>query len=188
MLYSFLSVGKNNKEFWFSHLLIIVSTVFAVYLAAKAGLQTAIEFEQVQSSRNSYYLQSSLMNEFKDNTDQIIAMCKGIEEERYGLYLGQQHKHDLDTYVWTAMQDSADTFEIPSSILTGVRRLYRNADKTITTITQAEYGQYWNNNYAQQVPLLLAQTKKAQTEIIPKMQKELQRLKVALAKNDIEVE
>ena len=188
MLKSLLRVEKNNKEFWLSHILILVSTVFAVYLAAKAGLQTAVEFEQVQSSRNSYFLQSSLMDEFKDNTAQILLMCEAIENRRQGLYFGQKHKHDLDLYIWSAMQESSNTFEVPSVILTGVRRYYRSTQKTVATITNAEYGQYWNESYERLIPTLLAQTKKAQAETIPAMQKELQRLKERLAENNIDVE
>jgi len=188
MLKQLLSIDKNStKEFWLSHTLILLSTVFAVYLAAKAGLDTAVQFELVQSDRNSYYLQSSLMDEFKDNTEQVIEMCETIMDERYALYLGQRGKHELDKFVWTAMQDSADTFEIPSTILTGVRRYYKAADETILSITHADYGRSWNMNYSRQIPVLLEKTKKARAEIIPEMEKELQRLRTRLAQHDIKL-
>jgi len=188
MLKQLLSIDKDTtKEFWLSHSLILVSTVFAVYLAAKAGLETAVEFELVQAERNSYYLQSSLMDEFKDNTNQVLKMCEGLEDERYYLYLGHEEKHQLDKFVWSAMQESSATFEIPSGILTGVRRYYKVADGTIFSITHAEYGRTWNMNYNKQIPTLLEQTKQARAEIIPQMEKELKRLKTRLQKHNIDL-
>ena len=179
--------NNTTKEFWLSHILILVSTVFAVYLAAKAGLETAVEFEVVQSDRNSYYLQSSLMDEFKDNTDQVIEMCEICLDDRYALYLGKQGKHELDKFIWTAMQDSADTFEVPGAVLTGVRRYYKSADKTIYSITHADEGGYWTQKYKEKVQALLKETKATKARVLPRMQKELDRLENNLKKHNIDL-
>lgn len=185
-LRSFLRIEKNTtKEFWLSHILILISTVLGVYLAAKAGLDTAIKFELVQSDRNSYYLQASLRDEFDDNTKRVIAMCEAIMDDRYALYLGQKDKQILDKYIWTTMQESDDTFQVPSKVLTGVRRYYNMADNVIYSITRAEYGNSWNLNYSRQIQPLLEATKKARKEILPAMDKELQRLKSRLEKHNI---
>jgi len=182
------SIEKDTtKEFWLSHILILVSTVFAVYLAAKAGLETAVEFEIVQSDRNSYYLQRSLMDEFKDNTEQVIEMCEICLDDRYALYLGKQGKHGLDKFIWTAMQDSADTFEVPGSVLTGVRRYYKSADKTIYSITHADEGGYWTQKYKEKVEALLKETKETKATVLPRMQKEIDRLKTNLKKHNIDL-
>ena len=182
------NVDKNStKEFWLSHVLVIISTVFAVYLAAQAGLSTAIEFESIQSDRNSYYLQSSLLDEFKDNTDQVIEMCEVCLDDRYSLYLGQKGKHNLDKFIWISMQDSADTFEVPSVILTGVRRYYKSADKTIYSVTNADYGRSWNQYYSRQIPTLLKETKEIKEKLIPIMEKEIASLKNKLESNGVEL-
>ena len=185
----FLVEKSSTKEFWLSHLVILLSTVIAVFLAAKAGLDSAVEFEMIQSDRNSYYLQASLLDEFKDNTNQVTEMCNlcSDTEQRYSLYLGQKNKHDLDKFVWTAMQDSADTFEVPSVILTGVRRYYKSADGLIYSITNADYGNSWNYNYSRHIPELLEETKKTRVKLIPIMEKELKRLKERLESKGVEV-
>lgn len=188
MIKEMFAIDKNTtKEFWLSHLVILLSTVVAVYLAAKAGLDTAVEFEMLQSDRNSYYLQSSLRDEFKDNTDQVIKMCEICLDQRYSLYLGQKGKYDLDKFVWTAMQDSADTFEVPSTILTGVRRYYKSADRTIYSITNADYGRGWNSYYSRQIPELLKQTQETRAQLLPLMDRELKRLKSNLQSKGVEL-
>jgi len=188
MVKELFHIDKNsNKEFWLSHLVILLSTVIAVYLAAKAGLDSAVEFEMIQSDRNSYYLQASLLDEFKDNTDQVTEMCNICSDGRYSLYLGQKNKHDLDKFVWTAMQDSADTFEVPSVILTGVRRYYKSADSLIYSISNADYGKSWNYNYSRHIPELLEETKTTRGKLIPIMEKELKRLKGRLHDKGVEI-
>lgn len=200
MLKDLFHVEKNStKEFWLSHFVVLVSTVCAVYLAAMAGLQTAVDFEMVQSDRNSYYLQSSLLDEFKDNTDQALKIVEDCleDDDEYGdggkskkkwKYLEEKGKHDLEKFVWTAMLDSSDTFEVPSPVLTGVRRYYKLADKVIGSITNAEYGnKSWGYPYRNQSIALLKASREAKSKLIPMMQKELDRLKKRLESKGVDL-
>ena len=181
------NVEKNStKEFWLSHIVILISTVFAVYLAAKAGLDTAIEFEEIQSDRNSYYLQKSLLDEFKDNTDQVIKMIKICDEQRYSIYFGKKNKSNLDLFVWEAMKDSSDTFEIPSTILTGIRRYYKSANPTLYAIENMSYGRMWNGSYFRKLPPLKKETKEIRTKLIPIMEAEINRLKERLESKGVD--
>lgn len=62
---------RDNAKFWVSHLIVLFGTVLAVYLAASAGLKTAVQFEVVKSDRDSYYMRSALLDELSDNLDKI---------------------------------------------------------------------------------------------------------------------
>ena len=188
MIKNLLEVEKSKtKEFWLSNLVILISTVLAVYLAARAGLATAVEFEMVRSDRSSYYLQSSLLDEFKDNTDLALKLSEDSmdkEPDKKGKrkvfqYLGK-NKHEIDTYVWTAMLESSETFEIKSQILTGIRRYNKLAKRVIDSVSKAEYGKSWNYRYTSQIISLLKETKKAKSKLIPMMQEEILILKKRL--------
>jgi len=194
MIKELFHIEKNStKEFWISHLVVLVSTVFAVYLAAAAGLQTAVEFELVQSERNSYYLQSSLLDEFKDNTDQALKISTdflGKELDSNGKhvlfqYVGVQNERELDKFVWTSMQDSSDTFEVPRRILTGVRQYYKLADKAIYSVSHST--QRPSHIKREIVPPLLKATEEAQAKLIPLMQKELDRLRKRLVSKGVDL-
>ena len=185
--------GNSTKEFWLSHLVVLVSTVCAVYLAAMAGLQTAVEFEVVQSERNSYYLQSSLLDEFKDNTEQALKMsedCLGEEVDSNGKhlifkYVGVKNEHELDKFIWTAMLDSSDTFEIPRRILTGVRQYYKLADRSIYLVTHSN--QRPSHTKRELIPPLLKATKEVRSKLIPIMQEEIDRLRKRLESKGVDL-
>jgi hypothetical protein len=57
----------GNVEYWVSQLVILLSTVLGVYLAAQAGYSTAIEFEVTRGERDAYYLRRALLDEVKSN-------------------------------------------------------------------------------------------------------------------------
>ena len=82
-----LSIPKNSsKEFWISHTIVLFATVIGVYLAASAGLQSALQFEIIKSDRDSYFLRSAMYDELKDNVEQMETM--GTE-----FINGQSHKY-----------------------------------------------------------------------------------------------
>jgi hypothetical protein len=40
--------GNEDLKFWVSHLIILLATVLGVYLAASAGLKSAVQFELIK--------------------------------------------------------------------------------------------------------------------------------------------
>ena len=116
-LFGFLNVtGSSNREFWFGHILILLATVFAVYLAASAGLKTAVEFELIKSDRDSYYMRSALLDEVRDNAEQMQRWGKEYRGGKARKFIGNPEDFKLDDYIWQTMKDSSGTFEIPSSL------------------------------------------------------------------------
>ncbi len=57
----------GNREYWFAQIVVLLSTVVGVYLAAQAGYKTAIEFEVTRGQRDGYYLRRTLLAELKSN-------------------------------------------------------------------------------------------------------------------------
>ena len=46
---------QGNAEFWVSNLVIVLSTLLGVYLAAQAGYRTAIDFELARAEREIFH-------------------------------------------------------------------------------------------------------------------------------------
>jgi hypothetical protein len=173
----------STKEFWYSHIIILIGTVAAVYLAAQAGLSTAITYEEIQSNQNAYYMQSSMLDELKDNIKYTNTISSEFLDDKRGKYLGHKGEYQIDTYIWQTMKFSPDTFEIPSSTLTSVRRYYQHADVAIGKMT-ARSATRWTNDSA---TAILAEGKKLEKELFPAIEKDLQILKEKLLKYDIKV-
>ena len=174
-----LSVAESkNREFWFSHLIVFTATIIGVYLAASAGLKAAVQFELIKSDRDSYYMRSALIDEIKDNTNTIKTWGTEYRTGKAGKFIGKPNDFKLDTYVWTTMQDNAGTFEIPSKILTGIRHYYRDANIGLSKMTS-------RNAAAKDVDKMLEQTKTFNSNIVPLLQADIDKLKKHL--DDLEI-
>jgi len=174
---------SSSKEFWMSHIIILIGTVLAVYLAAKAGLDTAIQYEEIQSDKNTYYMQSSMLDELKDNIKYTSTISSEFLDQRQGKYLGHQGEYHIDTFIWNTMKFSPETFEIPSKTLTTVRRYYQHSNRAIFKMTDRN-GNRWTNDLAKSI---LEEGKKIEKELIPKVEKDLKELRLKLAKSNIYV-
>lgn len=174
-----LDVSKNKTvEFWVSHTIILAATIIGVYLAASAGLKVAIQFELIKSDRNSYYMRSALLDELKDNTETIKQWGTAYRGGNAGKFIGKPQNFKLDTYVWTSMKDNPSTFEIPSKILTKVRRYYRDMDIGLSKMTSRAPA-------ANDVDLMLKQTESMKNNTLVLLQENLKQLKKRL--EDLEV-
>lgn len=166
-----LSVVENkNREFWISHMIVFAATVLGVYLAASAGLQAAVQFELIKSDRDSYYMRSALYDELQDNIDYMEKWGTEYRTGQAGKFIGKPKDWSLDKYVWTTMQDNTGTFEIPSVILTKIRRFYRDADKTLAKMTSRGSG-------AKQVDAFLIKAKVIRSETLVLLREDIDKLK-----------
>ena len=126
---------SKNKEFWFSHFIILLATVVAVYLAASAGLKAAVSFEVIKSDKDSYYMRTALLSEVEENAKNMDSWAKSYTSGNAGDFWRNPEDYKLDTYVWTAMTQQPSVFEIPSTILTDIRRYYAKANNTLSKMT-----------------------------------------------------
>ncbi len=116
------ATARSALEFWISNLVIIVSTVLGVYLAAQAGFRTALEFEIARTEREGYFMRRALLDELKDNLTASTEYSDFIIN-RDG-WRGRGNSPKLQDYVWQTMQQNTLTFQLPAEVLTGIRRYY----------------------------------------------------------------
>ncbi|QIQ20253.1 hypothetical protein [Zophobihabitans entericus] len=122
-----ISVERQNEvkkaSFWISQLFILLATVSGVYLAANQGFKQAVEFENMNTYKDTYYLQKSLQNELQDN---IIILQKYMEKVQDGAYFGARNE-PLNFYslVWENMKFSPTTLSAAPEVLRDAQRFYR---------------------------------------------------------------
>jgi uncharacterized protein (UPF0333 family) len=172
MILDFLNIEKNSsKEFWFSHSIILLATIFGVYLAAISGFEQAIKFENTISYKNNYYLQKSMRDELTDNIAYIDEI--GNKYLQNYIYVGKKDEVGLDNFIWEAMKFAPETFEVQSHILTNVRRYYTQA----TTMLQRITSKRANALDKKLVRKVLQLGEKLQENIVPTINSNLEQLK-----------
>jgi hypothetical protein len=175
--------STKAQEFWLGHTIVLLATILAVYLAASAGLKQAIQFELIKSNMDRYHLQKSMLDELNDN----ISYMKFIGDEylngKSAKYTNQKDQHSIDTFVWEAMKFAPQTFEIPSELLTPIRRYYRQCNLTIDKMTQRQSTVMTRNLIKQ----TLQEGEKLKKDLLPQIEKNLLELQKQLQKSDIDL-
>lgn len=115
-----------RKEFWMGHLLVMVSTVLGVYLAAHSGLKTAVEFEAIRSDRDNYYLRANLRDEIVFNIDVTEKIIKQID--KWGTF-DRKNYSKFQSYVMDTMKEQSNTLKTPNIILSGTLQYYDRVDR-----------------------------------------------------------
>ncbi len=117
----------DGSRFWIGQIMVILSTVLGVYLAANAGFERAIEFDAMVNKRSAYRLLGSLEAELKDNITIVNKLTENLQlvnkDRTYML-----RRHQTGKFIWQAMLESDHTFQVPAEVLTGVRRYYKNLE------------------------------------------------------------
>ncbi|MBP6011825.1 MAG: hypothetical protein KBA31_06315 [Alphaproteobacteria bacterium] len=116
---------KDNLEFWVSHAIILASTVLGVYLAASAGYDAAVSFENLRSDKQGFYMRRALSDELSDNLAEAEKWTGYFLEGDAWRFEEKPEDYPLQTYVWEAMKVNDSTLELNPKILTEVRRFYR---------------------------------------------------------------
>jgi hypothetical protein len=169
----------GNAEFWVSNLVIVLSTVLGVYLAAQAGYTTAIDFEQTRTDREGYYMRRALLDEVRDNLDQADQWSDFIINKDGWRYQGNPDAYKLQSYVWETMKEQATTFQLAPAVLTGVRRYYDNASGYAMNLARGQ------GTAIDAAKAFSADTKKMREQTVPVMEKDIASLKGRLDKRGI---
>lgn len=124
MLNPFLKLANigSGARFWIAQFAMVTATIGGVYLASFAGFELATKFERFSTTRNVYYMLSTLQEEVRDNLDEMEALAKDLKKG--GNMKFMLRKHTVQTYIWVSMQQSPYIFHIPSEIITTTRRYY----------------------------------------------------------------
>lgn len=161
--------SSRNREFWYGHLVVLIATVLAVYLAASTGLKTAIEFELIKGDRDGYYMRTALLAEVNDNVEKMESWGKEYRGGQARKFMGQPEDFQLDNFIWMAMRDNPATFEVPGDILTGIRRYYAESNTTLRKMTSKKAA-------ANEVDSFLKSSEVFKSTIVPKLEKDAEGL------------
>ncbi|WP_088342876.1 MULTISPECIES: hypothetical protein [Rhodomicrobium] len=172
---------QGNLEFWVSNAVIVLSTVLGVYLAAQAGYKTALDFETVRTERESYFMRRALLDELKDNLAQADEISKNMAENGWRFKNSDPEIFKLQSYVWETMKEQSTTFQIPSEVLTGVRRYYDKSGNYAKALaigqgTAIEAASNW-----------LKDTAALREKVLPVIEKDIAGLREKLVGRGIEV-
>jgi hypothetical protein len=191
---------SGNTEFWVANIIVLISTVLGVYLAAQAGYKTAMEFEVSRADRDGYYLRRALLDEVKENLEKVDEWGAGVEKvlrnrisadyflptdtwyayfsDKGGWKSGGNWAPDeikMNTFVWETMKQQNTTFQLSPKVLSGVRRYYDNMEGNGKDVRSQEW------KAAPAAKAIVEDTRKMRAEIVPIMEKEMTRLQGRLA-------
>ncbi len=173
--------ARMGWEFWLSNAVVLASTVLGVYLAARAGLETAVEFEAIRADRDNYYLRQSVREEVRYNlevAETILAFA-----ERRGMY-----RHNIEGipkfkyFIMETLRESPSTLATPTRILLGVQYFYDD----VNDILERTHNRY--HSVPRMRKLLRKRIDRFKTEILPLMDADLARLRARLRKAGVVVE
>ena len=167
-----------NKEFWIGHLLVMVSTVLGVYLAAHSGLKSAIEFDSIASDRDNYYLRANLRDEVLYNISIAESIIKTIN--KIGTF-DRRNYPNFQTYVLDTMKEQSNTLKTPNIILNGTLQYYGSVHDLL------EQRQRHLISYTQLAGSLRKTIDRFRTDVIRVMDNDLASLKQRLESNGVKL-
>ncbi|UTW49239.1 hypothetical protein [Bacterioplanoides sp. SCSIO 12839] len=172
----------TSSGFWVGHILMIIATIAGVYLAAQAGLQQAILFDDVIARQNNYFLRQSLYEELQDN----VAILKEYDQSYLsrGISANQikANSPKISRYVWETMKYSQTTLETPSYFLGETRRFYAQVNDIIAKRESFTYGPQHASK------LMQAQLENMENNVLPKLKANTQYLATYLEAFDVYVD
>ncbi|UZK04226.1 hypothetical protein [Venatoribacter cucullus] len=169
----------KSSGFWIGHLLMILATIIGVYLAAQAGLKQAILFDEITSLQQGHHVRSALIDELQDNIQLLTAYKENYLSKQISGQELQQNNPDLSFYIWTSMQQSPVTLEIPGYFLNGIQRFYRNVNDIIGKAEQRTYAA----SHARK--LLDEQLQQVNSTLLPQLKKNISELEQRLLQHNI---
>jgi hypothetical protein len=172
---------EGNLEFWVSNVVIILSTVLGVYLAAQAGYRTALDFELARTERESFYMRRAMLDELKDNLTQADQISKTMAESGWRFRNTDPDVFKLQSFVWETMKQQSTTFQIPSEVLTGVRRYYDKSGGYAKALgvgqgTAIEAANGW-----------MKDTQEVREKVVPAMERDIAQLREKLVNRGVQI-
>lgn len=125
---------RQNAIFWAGQLAVVLSTILGVYLAASAGLKTAIDFHSIISDEKNFYTLSALKEEVRSNNQLVLAFSeKNFVFNDEGKITAHRSGRlpTLNWFVWTTMTNATETLELPVDILKDTNRYYIDLTREI---------------------------------------------------------
>lgn len=163
-----------SSGFWLSQVFMVAATIIGVYLAAQAGLEQAIRFDEISDRENRYYLQRSLHQELTENVALVRAYVTEVLEKGRSVEQIKRQRPNVDQFVWETMRFSSVTLETPTYFLLETKRFYANTEDILDKVSTWSYGA----GYA--AKLLTEQADRMDNEVLPRLKANYEALAVEL--------
>lgn len=169
----------KKASFWISQCFIIVATVLGVYLAATQGFKQAVQFENIVSQKNAYYLQKSLKNEMTNNVAEIESFLKKAKESNdpWAVY-----PLNYSLFIWNNMLASPTSLQLSPEVLFTSEKFVSSLQKNYEKATTGAQEQRKAGIKALEELVELANTK-----IIPELNKNIGKIDNELKRLNIEL-
>lgn len=171
-----MSVENFNEikktSFWVSQLFILVSTVVGVFLAANQGYQQAVQFENMTSYKENYYLQKSLQYELQDNIAILKELMIRLQDPNY--FGAHNESPNFYSLVWENMKYSKTTLGTPPEFLRLAQQFYRNIATTQQKIAKGDI------SIPSGIKQFQAQIDIIEQQLIPALEKSTEQIKKEL--------
>lgn len=169
----------NSIEFWISNIVIIISTVLGVYLAAQAGFRTALQFEVARADREGFFMRRALLDEVRDNLTKADEFVDFVQNKDGWRYKGTPDAYTLQNFVWETMKEQSITFQLPPAALTGIRRYYDDARGLGYSMAQGQ------GTAIEAAKAWTEKTKAMRDTVIPAMEQDIAALKGRLESSGV---
>ncbi len=121
-----------DKEFWLGQFFMIVATVLGVYLAANSGFQKALEFENLQKSKEAYLLERALVDEVAQNFEYMQEWFVLYEKDPGRNELNYSpDAHSIDDLIFSTIAENDATTGIAYDELKDISSFYRFAQPVL---------------------------------------------------------
>ncbi|RKS84467.1 hypothetical protein DES39_2143 [Orbus hercynius] len=167
----------KKASFWVSQVFILLATVIGVYLAASQGYKQAVQFENMTSYKESYYLQKSLQYELQDNIVLLKGYMAKIQDSNY--YGARNEPLNFYTLIWENMKFSSTTLSTPPMLLRQAQQFYREVAKLHESIAISDI------SVPTGIKKLQAQIDIVEQQLIPTLEKNTAQIQHELAGSDI---
>lgn len=167
----------KKASFWVSQFFILLATVVGVYLAATQGYKQAVQFENMTSYKESYYLQKSLQYELQDNVAILKKYMAKIQDGAY--YAARNEPLDFYNLVWENMKFSSTTLSTPPELLRQAQQFYREVDNLHERIAKS------NLSVGVGAQKLQEQIDIVEQNLIPALEKSTEQIRKELSGTDI---
>lgn len=169
----------KKPSFWISQVFILLATVLGVYLAATQGFKQAVQFENIVSQKNAYYLQKSLKHEVEQNvlaTEAFLEKAKKAE----GTFAVFPLENSL--FIWNNMVESPTALTLSPTILFSTEKFVTGVKLNHTKATTGAL-----ETRQQGVKALTDLVTMAKTQLIPELDKNINRIESEMKQMDIEL-
>lgn len=168
----------KKASFWVSQIFIIIATVIGVFLAATQGYKQAVQFENMTSYKESYYLQKSLQYELEDNIAILKSYMKDINDPT--IYGALDRPMAFYNLIWENMKFSSTTLATPPELLRDAQRFYRQVNDIHTSLTKSNRISisYATKQFQEQIDLV-------EQNLIPALKNSTDKIKQELDGSDV---